>query len=208
MDNKRPASGKATDSAAGRDTGRLAKFGSLVGIGGTLVCSLSMVAVAVGLFVAGGTAATQGMAGMDSGHQGGRANVASGHHGRSGRDGMAGMGSKHQDGAPGASSGHHRVAKHSVAKQAHTPAWLEILLRFGPVILVVSVLLVTASATLRRRLAALPAISGGLILYVGMYAQPNLALMYAAIVVGTVLLIVAFVASLRPTTKEAGKRAI
>ncbi|MBA3424274.1 MAG: hypothetical protein ACR2HO_07850 [Rubrobacteraceae bacterium] len=208
MDNKGPTSGKATGSTVGRDKSRLAKFGSLVGISGTLVCSLSMVAVAVGLFVAGGTAATQGMAGMGSGHQGGRANVASGHHGGSGRDGMAGMGSKHQGGAPGAGSEHHSEAKHSVAKQAHTPVWLEGLLRFGPVILVVSVLLVTASVTLRRRLAALPAISGGLILYVGMYAQPNLALMYAAIVVGTVLLIIAFVASLRPTTKEVGRQAM
>jgi hypothetical protein len=47
-----------------------------------------------------------------------------------------------------------------------------------------------------------------LILYVGMYAQPNLALMYAAIVVGTVLLVVAFVASLHPTSKEVGSRAM
>ncbi len=125
--------------------------------------SFDYVAVAVGLFVAGGTAAAQG--------------------------GMAGMGSGHQG-------------------MADVPGWLEALLSFGPVILIVSVLLVAASVTLRRRLAALPAISGGLFLYVGMYAQPNLALMYAAIVVGTVLLVVAYGASLRPTTKEVGRRAM
>jgi hypothetical protein len=164
MDNKDPASDGATGSrAVGRDKGRLAKLGRLVGIGGALVCSLSMVAAAVGLFVAGSTAATQGMAGMGSGHQGGRANADSGHHGGSGRDGRADMGSKHQGGAP-----EHQGAapdagseRHSVAKAAPPPAWLEALLRFGPVILVVSVLLVTASVTLRRRLAALPAIGGG-----------------------------------------------
>ncbi len=163
MDKKEPKSRGATAPAAGGSRDRLVSLGSIVGIGGTLVCSLSMVAVAVGLFVAGGTAAAQG--------------------------GMAGMGSGHQG-------------------MADVPGWLEALLRFGPVILIVSVLLVAASVTLRRRLAALPAISGGLILYVGMYAQPNLALMYAAIVVGTVLLVVAYGASLRPTTKEVGRRAM
>lgn len=157
MDKKEPKSRGATAPAAGGSRGRLA---SIVGIGGTLVCSLSMVAVAVGLFVAGGTAAAQG--------------------------GMAGMGPGHQG-------------------MADVPGWLEALLSFGPVILIVSVLLVAASVTLRRRLAAVPAIGGGLILYVGMYAQPNLALMYAAIVVGTVLLILAYVASFRPANRAVGR---
>jgi hypothetical protein len=47
---------------------------------------------------------------------------------------------------------------------ADVPGWLEALLSFGPVILIVSVLLVAASVTLRRRLAAVPAISGRLLL--------------------------------------------
>jgi hypothetical protein len=65
MDNKDPASDGATGSrAVGRDKGRLAKLGRLVGIGGALVCSLSMVAAAVGLFVAGSTRRDPG----DGGH--------------------------------------------------------------------------------------------------------------------------------------------
>ena len=83
------------------------------------------------------------------------------------------------------------------AGAAHAPGWLDALLRYGPVILIVSVLLIAASVALRRRLAALPAIGGGLILYVGMYAQPNLAVMYGMIIVGTALLVLAYVASLR-----------
>ncbi len=64
-------------------------------------------------------------------------------------------------------------------------------------------LLIVASVALRRRWAALPAIVGGLILYVGMYGQPNLALMYTAMAVGTVLLVLAFVASFHPVKREA-----
>jgi hypothetical protein len=132
----------------------LARLGGLVGLVGTLVCSLSMVAAPLGLIAAGGTAAAQG--------------------------GMAGMGSGDQG-----------------AGAAHSPGWLDVLLRWGPEILVVSVLLIVASVALRRRWAALPAIGGGLILYVGMYAQPNLAVMYGTIIVGTALLVLAYVASLR-----------
>jgi hypothetical protein len=51
--------------AAERGKGRLATLGSVVGLAGILVCSLSMIAAAVGLVAAGGTAAAQGgMAGM------------------------------------------------------------------------------------------------------------------------------------------------
>ncbi len=151
------------DSSPERSKGRLATLGGFVGLGGTLVCSLSMIAAAVGLFAAGGTAAAQG--------------------------GMAGMGSGHQGGAG--------------ADVSHNPGWLDAILRFGPEILIVSVLLIVASVALRRRSAALPAIGGGVVLYVGMYAQPNLALMYTAMAVGTVLLVLAYVASFRPIRREA-----
>ena len=162
--HEEPSHGGSTDVTAGRGKGRLATLGSVVGLGGTLVCSLSMIAAAVGLFAAGGTAAAQG--------------------------GMAGMGSEHQG-----------------AGAAHSPGWLDVLLRWGPEILVVSVVLVAASVALRRRWAALPAIGGGLTLYVGMYVQPNLALMYAAIAVGILLLILAYVVSLRPARREASRPA-
>jgi hypothetical protein len=102
--------------------------------------------------------------------------------------GMAGMDSMDQGGAE--------------AGSAQVPGWLDVILRFGPEILIVSLLLVAASVALRRRAAMLPAIGGGLVLYVGMYAQPHMALMYAAIVVGTVLLILAYVTSLRPVRRD------
>ncbi len=140
----------------------MTRLGGLVGLVGTLACSLSMVAAPLGLIAAGGTAAAQG--------------------------GMAGMGAEHQG-----------------ASAAHSPGWFDVLLRWGPEILVVSVLLIVASVALRRQWAALPAIGGGLILYGGMYAQPNLAVMYAAIVVGTVLLVLAYVASFRPAKRAGGR---
>lgn len=185
----------------------MAKLGRLVGIGGALVCSLSMVAAAVGLFVAGSTAATQGMAGMGSGHQGGRANADSGHHGGSGRDGMADMGSKHQGGAPehqgaapDAGSERHSVAKAAPPRMVGTP----LALRPGDPgrLRAVGHGLGDASTPV----GSLARDRRGLILYVGMYAQPNLLMMYAAIVVGTGLLVLAFVASLHPTTKEVDRR--
>jgi len=62
---------------------------------------------------------------------------------------------------------------------------LGVLLRIGPWLLVASVLLVAAAFALGRRpVSALPALLVGALLYAGMYAQPNLAVMYAAIAVG------------------------
>lgn len=57
-----------------------------------------------------------------------------------------------------------------------------VLLRLGPVLLVVSVLLVTAAFALSRRpVAAVPALLAGAVLYAGMYAQPDLTVMYVGI---------------------------
>ena len=117
--NEEPSYGGSTDLAAERGKRWLARLGGLIGLVGTLVCSLSMVAAPLGLIAAGGTAAAQG--------------------------GMAGMGSEHQG-----------------AGAAHSPGWLDVLLSWGPEILLVSVLLIVASVALRRRWAALPAIGGGL----------------------------------------------
>jgi hypothetical protein len=62
---------------------------------------------------------------------------------------------------------------------------LGVLLRIGPWLLVGSILLVTAAFGLTRRPAtAILALLAGDLLYAGMYAQPNLAVMYAAIAVG------------------------
>lgn len=60
-----------------------------------------------------------------------------------------------------------------------------VLLRVGPWLLVVSVLLVTAAFALTRRpAAAIPALLAGAVLYVGMYRQASLSVMYASIAVG------------------------
>ena len=78
------------------------------------------------------------------------------------------------------------------------PAWLDAIVRFGPEILMASLLLVVAGVALRRRGAAVPAVVGGVVLYVGMYVQNNLFVMYVAIGVGSVLLLLGYAASLRP----------
>ena len=163
MSEDQPSCCEPANAAAGRARGRLATCCSVAGIGGSLVCSLSMVAAAVGLFLVGGAAAAKGTG--------------------SPMAGMSGMGS-------GSSSG---------TAASRYPGWLDVVIRFGPEILVVSVLLLTLAVALRRRTAAVPALIGGLILYAGMYAQPSLAVMYAAMILGTALLVLAYVASLRPT---------
>jgi len=62
---------------------------------------------------------------------------------------------------------------------------LGVLLRVGPVLLVVAVLLVTAAFALsRRQVAAIPALLAGAVLYAGMYSQPDLTVMYTAIAAG------------------------
>jgi hypothetical protein len=81
---------------------------------------------------------------------------------------------------------------------SHAPGWLDLLIRFGPEILIVSILILTIAVGLRRTSAGVPALLGGLVLYVGMYAQPSLAVMYATMVVGVALLVLAYLASLRP----------
>lgn len=62
---------------------------------------------------------------------------------------------------------------------------LGVLLRTGPWLLVVSVLLVTAAFTFTRRPAtAIPALLAGVVLYAGMYRQTDLPAMYVSIAAG------------------------
>lgn len=61
---------------------------------------------------------------------------------------------------------------------------LGVLTGFGPGILVVSVLLVTASLAWRRTLAAVPALAAGVLLYWGMYAQSSYPVMYLSLSLG------------------------
>jgi hypothetical protein len=58
------------------------------------------------------------------------------------------------------------------------------LVRAGPWLLTISVILVTAAFALTRRpRAAVPALLAGAVAYAGMYAQPSLAVMYVSIAV-------------------------
>lgn len=70
---------------------------------------------------------------------------------------------------------------------SHPGGVLGVLVTIGPELLVVSALLVTVSLALRRRVAAIPALAAGALLYWGMYAQASDAVMYATIAVGYVL---------------------
>lgn len=126
---------------------------TVAGIGGSLLCSFGMVAAAVGLFAAAGTAAAKGSS-------------------------MTGMG--------------------TTSGSRDMPGWLDVIVRFGPQILVASLLLVALGVGLRRRRALVPVVAGGGILYLGMYGQSDLAWMSVAIAVGTVLLILAYAVALRP----------
>lgn len=58
------------------------------------------------------------------------------------------------------------------------------LIRIGPGLLIASIVLVAGAFALRHPPAAVPAVVAGAVLYAGMYAQANLAVMYASIAVG------------------------
>lgn len=128
---------------------------SAAGASGSLLCSFSMIAAAVGLFASGGAAAAHGsMSSMTA------------------MNAQTGAGSR-------------------------LPAWLDALVRYGPWILVASLGLFLIGVGLRRRSVLVPAAVGGAILYVGMYRQSSLAVMYAAIGADTLLMGAAYLISMR-----------
>jgi len=102
----------------------------LLGIGGTLACTVAMTLPAIGVGAAGGMAA---MSGASANTQGG---------------------------------------------------FLGFLLEYGPLILLVSVALVTIGFALRRPLATGPSLAAGAVLYWGMYAQGNYFVMYVSLALG------------------------
>ncbi|GAC1527959.1 MAG: hypothetical protein NVS2B16_35840 [Chloroflexota bacterium] len=135
----------------GRKNMLIAAWSGALGLVGTLLCSLSMVAPALGLITFQGA-----------------------------RSSMAGM------------------SNAGAVSQAQIPGWWTSVMHLGPHILVLSVVLVVLAVAVRRPLATMPAISGGVVLYLGMYVQPGLMTMKAAMVIGTGLLVLAYAASLRP----------
>ncbi|MDA8203399.1 MAG: hypothetical protein M0Z49_11700 [Chloroflexi bacterium] len=124
-------------------------------------------------------------AGVASGAQAGGGSMA----------GMAGMGPAPAERA---------VAASGAAAPSHAGGVLGFLVTIGPELLVVSILLVTVSLALRRRVAALPAPFAGALLYWGMYAQGSDALMYATIAVGYAIWAATYAwTRLRPRVSEA-----
>ncbi|MDA8283543.1 MAG: hypothetical protein M0Z42_09680 [Actinomycetota bacterium] len=140
---------------SGDRLGTVRACSGVAGTCGSLACMASMVLALVG--VAG--------AGIASGARVGGGSMA----------GMAGTGP-----APAARA----AASRGAAAPSHPGGVLGFLVTIGPELLVVSILLVTVNLALRRRVAALPALFAGALLYWGMYAQGSDALMYATIAVG------------------------
>jgi hypothetical protein len=102
----------------------------LLGLVGSLVCTVAMTLPAIGVGAAGGMAA---MSGASANTQGG---------------------------------------------------FLGFLLEYGPLILLVSVALVTIGLALRRPRAAVPSLAAGAVLYWGMYAQASYLVMYVSLALG------------------------
>ncbi len=63
-------------------------------------------------------------------------------------------------------------------------AVIAFLIQAGPVILVVSIAAIVLAFGIRRRAAVIPAIAAGVLMFWGMYLQPRLEIMYAAIGLG------------------------
>jgi hypothetical protein len=63
----------------------------------------------------------------------------------------------------------------------------DLLLQYGPVILIISVAAMTLALAARRPISAIPAVLAGALLYWGMYGQANLPAVYAAIAIGLVV---------------------
>jgi hypothetical protein len=84
-----------------------------------------------------------------------------------------------------------------VSKEAGSlPGWLATLVQLGPEIMGISVALLLASILLRHRPGVFTALVGGAILYAGMFLQSSPGLMYGSMILGTGLLVVAYMGAL------------
>lgn len=88
----------------------------------------------------------------------------------------------------------------SAAQAANMPAWIALLNRIGPELLIGSVALVILALAFRRSVSGtITSLVAGIILYYGMYSQTNMRLMWIAAATGFVLLLVSML-GLRHTT--------
>jgi len=86
----------------------------------------------------------------------------------------------------------------SRAESANAPDWVAAVIHSGQQILILSVLLIMVSAVVSNPKGMVPAMVGGLLLYVGMYDQSNAAITIATTLVGILLLFLAYGSALRP----------
>lgn len=70
------------------------------------------------------------------------------------------------------------------ARRAPVVGVVDFLVHAGPIILLISIVAIVLAFGIRRRAAVIPALGAGGLMYWGMYLQPRLGLMYAAIVLG------------------------
>lgn len=75
----------------------------------------------------------------------------------------------------------------------HEASWLTFLLQYGPEILGISVLFISISFFLKRKIAVIPGMVGGAILYWGMYMQPSVPWMYGSMAIAAIIWMVAYV---------------
>lgn len=98
----------------------------------------------------------------------------------------------------GVFAAHLHARSQGTAGLIHAPGFLAATIRLGPAILILSILLVVTSAAARQPTGILPAVLGGSILYLGMYAQSMADVRYSAMVVGLILLALAYMLVLSP----------
>jgi hypothetical protein len=76
-------------------------------------------------------------------------------------------------------------------------AALFFLVQFGPVILILSIAAIALAVGVRRRVALVPVVVAGLVLYWGMYMQAARPVMYSSMVLGLAALVAAYIWSMR-----------
>ena len=80
---------------------------------------------------------------------------------------------------------------------------LFVLFQSGPAILVVSIVAIGLAVASRRRVALVPVVMAGLLLYWGMYLQSTRLVMYSAVAVGLAALFAAYFLSMRVIKENA-----
>ncbi len=82
------------------------------------------------------------------------------------------------------------------------------LLQSGPVILIASIAAIALAVGVRRRVALVPVVVAGLVLYWGMYMQAAQLVMYSSVALGLAMLAAAYIWSTRANTEREARAGI